>query len=110
MDPLKLPLEELLYLRLGQFFDQLEERRVPDLYRVLMDQVDRAILRQALERFDGQLSLAAEFLHLDRNTLSRKAKRLKLDNGRSAKAPSTKPKRRTGPGKADKPEKTPAKR
>src|SRR5262249_49121187 len=52
MDPLKLPLEQLLYLRLGQFFDQLNGRSVPDLYRVLLDQVDRAVLRQALERAD----------------------------------------------------------
>ena len=78
MDPLKLPLEELLYLRLGHFLDQLHGRKVPDLYRVLQDQVDRAILRQALERAEGQLQSAAELLGVDRNTLSRKAKRLKL--------------------------------
>lgn len=78
MDPLKRPLEELLYLRLGDFFEQLHGRKVPDLYRVLLDQVDRAILRQALERSDGQLGLAADFLGVDRNTLSRKARRLKV--------------------------------
>ena len=85
MDPLKLPLEQLLYLRLGQFFDQLNGRSVPDLYRVLLDQVDRAVLRQALERADGQLGVAADFLDLDRNTLSRKAKRLKIGLQRSSK-------------------------
>ncbi len=79
MDPLKLPLEELLYVRLGQFFDQLSGRAVPDLYQVLLDQVDRAVLRQALERFDGQLGAAAKFLGVDRNTLARKAKRLNLN-------------------------------
>jgi DNA-binding protein Fis len=78
MDPLKLPLEELLYVRLGHFLDQLHGRKVPDLYRVLLDQVDRAILRQALERTDGQFQQAAELLGVDRNTLSRKAKKLKL--------------------------------
>ncbi len=78
MDALKLPLEDLLYLRLGHFFDQLHGRKVPDLYRVLTDQVDRAVLRQAVERCDGQLGLAAEFLDVDRNTLSRKLRRLKL--------------------------------
>lgn len=77
-DPMKLPLEELLYLRLGEFLDQLHGRRVPELYRVLLDQVDRAVLRQALERSEGQLSAAASFLGLDRNTLARKAKRLKV--------------------------------
>ena len=85
MDPLKLPLEQLLYLRLGQFFDQLNGRSVPDLYRVLLDQVDRAVFRQALERADGQLGAAADFLDVDRNTLSRKAKRLKIGMQRGSK-------------------------
>lgn len=78
MDPLKLPLEELLYQRLGHFLDQLDGRRLPDLYRVLVDQVDRAILRQALERSEGQLAAAAEFLGVDRNTVARKVKRLNV--------------------------------
>lgn len=82
MDPLTLPLEELLYQRLGRFFDQLNGRKVPGLYRVLLEQVDRAVLRQALERCDGQLGSAAEFLGVDRNTLSRKAKRLKVGAGK----------------------------
>ncbi len=77
-DPLKLPLEELVYLRLGHFLDQLHGRKVPELYRTLLDQVDRAVLRQALERNEGQLSTAAAFLSVDRNTLARKVKRLKV--------------------------------
>jgi DNA-binding protein Fis len=78
MDPIKTPLEELLYRRLGAFLDQLSGRRVPDLYRVLQDQMDRAILRQALERSEGQVGKAAEFLGVDRNTLSRKVRRLRV--------------------------------
>jgi Fis family transcriptional regulator len=78
MDQMKLTLEELLYRRLGVFFDQLSGRRVPELYQVLRDQVDRAIVRQALERSEGQLAKAAEFLGLDRNTLARKAQRLNV--------------------------------
>ncbi len=84
MDPLKLPLEQLMYVRLGQFFDQLNGRKVPDLYRVLMEQVDRAVIRQALEHAEGQLTTAAQFLSVDRNTLSRKAKRLKVNALKSA--------------------------
>jgi DNA-binding NtrC family response regulator len=45
---------------------------------VLLDQVDRAVLRQALERSEGQLTAAASFLGVDRNTLARKVKRLKV--------------------------------
>ena len=78
MDPLQLSLEELLYRRLGRFLDQLEGRKVPDLYRVFLDQVDRAVLRQALERSQGQVGAAAELLGMDRNTLARKAKRLQV--------------------------------
>jgi DNA-binding protein Fis len=81
VDPLQLSLEELLYRRLGRFFDQLGGRRVPDLYRVLIDQMDRAIVRQALERSEGQLVGASTFLGVDRNTLSRKVRRLKLPLG-----------------------------
>jgi DNA-binding protein Fis len=80
VDPLQLSLEELLYRRLGTFLDQLDGRRLPDLYRVVVDQLDRALLRQALERSDDQLVHAAAFLGLDRNTLARKAKRLRLGN------------------------------
>jgi DNA-binding protein Fis len=81
MDPLHLPLEELLYLRLGTFLDQLHGRHVPDLYRVVLDQVDRAVMRQALERAHGQCGEAARFLGIDRNTFARKAKRLKVKPG-----------------------------
>lgn len=73
-----MPLEDLLYLRLGLFFDQLHGRKVPDLYKVLLDQVDRAVLRQAIERSGGQVSSAASFLGIDRNTVARKARRLKV--------------------------------
>lgn len=88
MDPLKLSVEELLYVRLGHFFDQLNGRAVPDFYRVLLDQVDRAVLRQALERFEGQFGAAAKFLGVDRNTFARKAKRLKVKAPYPAARPS----------------------
>lgn len=78
MEPLKLPLEELLFTRLGAFFDQLGEEQVPDLYQTVIDQLDRAVLRQALQRSDGQIGEAARFLGIDRNTLSRKLRRLRL--------------------------------
>jgi DNA-binding protein Fis len=86
MDPMKLPLEELMYLRLGDFFDQLHGKRLPNLYRVVMDQVDRAVLRQALERANGHLGEAARFLGIDRNTLARKVKRLKVKPSASAQS------------------------
>jgi DNA-binding protein Fis len=78
MDPLQLPLEEVVYVRLGHFLDLLHGRKVPKLYRVVVDQVERAIFRQALERAGGQISDAAKLLGIDRNTLARKVKRLKV--------------------------------
>jgi DNA-binding protein Fis len=76
MDHLKLTLEELVYQRFGLFLDELHGSKVPDLYRVLMAQVDRAVVRQAVERSQGQIVAAAQLLDLDRNTLARKVKRL----------------------------------
>ncbi len=78
MNPHQHSLEDLVYARVGHFFDQLHGRKVPDLYRVLTEQFERAVIRQALERADGQLVQAAQFLDIDRNTLARKAKRLKV--------------------------------
>jgi DNA-binding protein Fis len=88
MDPLKLSLEELLYVRLGHFFDQLNGQAVPGFYQVLLEQVDRAVLRQALERFDGQFGAAAKFLGVDRNTFARKAKRLRVKAPHARARPS----------------------
>lgn len=76
MENLKLTLEELVYQRFGQFLDELHGSKVPDLYRVLMEQVDRAVVRQAVERSQGQILAAAQLLDLDRNTLARKVRRL----------------------------------
>jgi DNA-binding protein Fis len=73
----KATLEEILYQRLGLLFEQLGGRRVPHLYRTVIDQVERALIRQALERTASQLG-AADLLGIDRNTLARKAKRLKV--------------------------------
>lgn len=98
-DPLNLPLEELLYLRLGRFLDQLDGQKVPDLYRVLLEQMDRAVFRQALERSGGQLNEAAVFLGVDRNTLSRKVTRLKVgkkDGSRAGAVPRPRRRAQTG--------------
>ena len=84
VDPMKMSLEELLYLRLGHFFEQLKESNVPELYRVLLDQFDRAVFRQAIERNDHQLNAAASYLGIDRNTLARKARKLKLPSAGKA--------------------------
>lgn len=77
----ELPLEELLYVRLGDFLERLDGGAVPELYKTLQDQLDRAVLRQALERTGGRLGAAATLLGLDRNTLARKVKRLDLTSG-----------------------------
>jgi DNA-binding NtrC family response regulator len=59
---------------------------------VVLEQVDRAILRQALERADGQLGEAAKFLGIDRNTFARKARKLKVKTERAAEpAPAASP-------------------
>lgn len=71
-------LEDLTYERLEVFLARLQGRRVPGLYKMILGQVERALLRAALNRTGDHLGEAAKLLDLDRNTLARKAKALGL--------------------------------
>jgi DNA-binding protein Fis len=71
-------LEEINFERLEAFLGRLQGRRVPGLYRLIMGQVERALLRAALAQTHDHLGEAARLLGLDRNTLSRKARSLGL--------------------------------
>lgn len=71
-------LEEITHERLEAFLARLQGRRVPGLYRLIIGQVERALLRAALAQTQDHLGDAARLLDLDRNTLSRKVKSLGL--------------------------------
>lgn len=71
-------LEEITHERLEAFLARLQGRRVPGLYRLIMGQVERALLRAVLAQTQDHLGEAARLLDLDRNTLARKVKSLGL--------------------------------
>lgn len=72
------PLEAIVVDRLSVFLDRLGDRTVPDLYRVVLAEVERGLLRAVLERSGGRVGRAARLLGLDRNTVARKARALRL--------------------------------
>ena len=67
-------LEALNFERLELFLARLQGRRVPGLYRMIVGQVERALVRAALAQTDSHLGEAARLLDVDRNTLARKAR------------------------------------
>ena len=71
-------LEDVTYERLHAFLGRLQGRPVPGLYRLILAQVERALLRAALNQTGDHLAEAARLLDLDRNTLARKARALGL--------------------------------
>ncbi|MBS2031080.1 MAG: hypothetical protein JST54_24475 [Deltaproteobacteria bacterium] len=71
-------LEEVTYERLQAFLGRLQGRAVPGLYRLILSQVERALIRAALHQTGDHLAEAARLLDLDRNTLARKARSLGL--------------------------------
>lgn len=85
-------LEETCYCRLAAVLDRLGDHRLPGLHRTVIAEVERALLRVALERA-GSVGGAAEILGLHRNTLARRLEELGLRR-RESRSPAPKARRR----------------
>ena len=85
-------LEEVCYSRLAAVLDRLGEERLPGLHGTVIAEVERALLRLALERA-GSVAAAADVLGLHRNTLARRLEELGLRR-RESRAPAPKARRR----------------
>lgn len=85
-------LEELCYARLAEVLDRLGNERLPGLHGTVIAEVERALLRAALERA-GSVAAAAEVLGLHRNTLARRLEELGLRK-RESRAPAPRARRR----------------
>ena len=57
------------------------ELREGEIYQLVTDQVERALLDRALAKCDGVKTKAADFLGINRNTLNKKVKDLGIDTG-----------------------------
>jgi Fis family transcriptional regulator len=75
------PLEEEIQHRLDAFFDRLRGHASGGLYEAVMRLVERPLIAGALAREKGVRSAAAETLGIDRGTLARRMRALRL--GRS---------------------------
>ena len=73
------PLEDEIQHRLDAFFDRLRGHAAGGLYDAVMQQVERPLIAGALARSRGVRSAAAEALGIDRGTLARRMRALRLD-------------------------------
>lgn len=67
-----LPLHQHVQHSLTSYFDQLGEEQPNDLYRMVLDEVERPLLNIVLQQTNGNLSRAAAMLGLNRSTLRKK--------------------------------------
>ncbi|CAB3779738.1 Fis family transcriptional regulator [Pararobbsia alpina] len=57
---------------LGVYFQDLDGSRPHDIYEMVISIVEKPMLELVLEHANGNQSLAAEFLGINRNTLRKK--------------------------------------
>ncbi len=74
----KQPLAALVGRRLRVLFDELGSHHAPHLYRRVMEEVERVLIVEALQRAGGSRKKAAEILGIHRNTLRLRMRRLAI--------------------------------
>ncbi len=80
----RLSLAEILQRWFSQLLEQLGEHRVKGLYRLVLEQVERVLIEEALARAGGRHGRAADILGLHRNSLRQRMRALGLGRyGRS---------------------------
>ncbi len=70
-------LEEIVRQKVGHFFGRLGPHEVRGVYRTVIDQVERALIEEALRWAEGNQLKAARVLGISRNTLRKKMHDLK---------------------------------
>jgi DNA-binding protein Fis len=55
------------------------EQREGEIYQLVIDQIEAALIDRALARCGGVKTKAADFLGINRNTLNKKAKELGIE-------------------------------
>ena len=69
-------LEDMVYLRLSDYFRRIKGHRAEDLYEVVMPQLERPLIRLVLEACNGNKCDAAKMLGINRNTLLKRMRHL----------------------------------
>jgi two-component system nitrogen regulation response regulator GlnG len=73
-----LSLEEVVRLKLKEYFRQTRDVEPTDLYSLIMERVERPLIELTLERTQGNQLRAASMLGINRNTLHKKISDLKI--------------------------------
>lgn len=74
-----LSLEEIVRHKVAHFFERLGDVEVKDVHRTVTAQVEKALLEQCLKWSRGNQLKTARVLGIDRNTLRKKIKDLKIE-------------------------------
>jgi len=77
-------LEEIVRLKLREYFRQTGEVEPSDLYALILERVERPLIELTLERTGGNQLQAAAILGINRNTLRKKIATLKITPRRGA--------------------------
>ncbi|NMB74167.1 MAG: Fis family transcriptional regulator [Myxococcales bacterium] len=85
----RLPLGELVRIKMAQLLDRLGRHRAPDLYRRVLEEVERALLEEVMGRTSGCQTEASEILGIHRNTLRLRLKTLNLARSRAPRRRET---------------------
>ena len=73
-----LSLEDVVRLKLKEYFRQTRDVEPTDLYPLIMERVERPLIELTLERTHGNQLKAAAILGINRNTLHKKIAQLKI--------------------------------
>jgi two-component system nitrogen regulation response regulator GlnG len=74
----ELSLEEVVRLKLKDYFRQTQDVDPTDLYQLIIERVERPLIELTLERTNGNQLRAAAILGINRNTLHKKITELKI--------------------------------
>jgi DNA-binding protein Fis len=78
-------LEEAVLARLREYASSLQGHEAKDMYELIMPQLERPLVRVAMELANGRQRHAAEMLGIHRNTLRTRLKELGLDRDEGTK-------------------------
>ncbi len=74
-----LSLEEVLRVKLREYFRQVGDVEPTDLYNLILQRIERPLIEMTLERTNGNQLRAAAILGINRNTLHKKISDLRID-------------------------------
>lgn len=77
-------LERIIHLKLEDFIGKLGPGKMSGLYSLIMERVERPLIKLVLEKTQGNQIRTSEMLGINRNTLRKKIQQLKIPTKRSA--------------------------